>query len=157
VNIFTVTGNIGKDAEVRQLQNGGSVCSFPLAFTSGFGEKQKTTWARCSIFGKRAEGKLPQYLTKGGKITVSGEISLDNWTTQEGENRTDLSLFVKELELSGKSDNGNNNGNSNNNNNNGYGNNGNGNGNNGNNGNQNNQGYQQFDSSMGGFDDDVPF
>jgi len=108
MNIFTVTGNIGKDAEVRQIQSGGSVCSFPLAFTSGFGEKQKTTWARCSIFGKRAEGKLPQYLTKGNKITVSGEISLDNWTTNEGENRTDLSLFVKELELSGKPDNGNN-------------------------------------------------
>lgn len=101
MNIFTVTGNIGKDAEVRQLNGGGSVCAFPLAFTSGYGDNQKTTWARCSIFGKRAEGKLSQYLTKGQKITVSGEISLATWQDNEGNNRTDLNLFVKDLELGG--------------------------------------------------------
>ena len=101
MNVFTATGNLGRDAEVRATQSGLTIASFPVAVQSGYGDNRKTTWVRCSLFGKRAEGKLIGYLVKGAQIAVSGELSLNEYTTKEGEARTTLELRVSEIDLIG--------------------------------------------------------
>lgn len=104
MNVFTFTGNLGKDAEQRFTQGGDSIVSFSVAVKSGFGDKAKTTWVRCSIFGKRGESVLP-YLSKGQSVGVSGEFSMNEWTDKEGQKRAAPDVRVNDVTLLGKKDN----------------------------------------------------
>ncbi|MFT5451705.1 MAG: single-strand DNA-binding protein [Enterobacterales bacterium] len=105
MNKFIFTGNLGKDAEVKVTQSGMSVCSFSVAVKSGYGDKEKTTWANCALFGKRAEGQLPQYLKKGAQVCISGQLTLDEWKGDDGTTQKSLKVNVDDLDLiGGKSD-----------------------------------------------------
>ena len=70
---LTIAGNIGKDAEVRKTQDGTVVTGFSVAVEDRSGREKQTLWFDCSIWGQRGE-KLAQYLTKGSKVTVSGDF-----------------------------------------------------------------------------------
>lgn len=100
MNVLCLTGNLGRDAEVRQA-GGSSVCGFSVAMTSGYGDKKQTVWIDCSLWGRQAEGQLPSYLKKGQQVAVSGELS-----TREYEGRTYLQLRVNTIDLIGKRDEG---------------------------------------------------
>jgi single-strand DNA-binding protein len=100
VNIFAFTGNLGRDAEQRYTQKGDSIVSFSVGVSSGYGENKSTTWANCSIFGKRGDSVLP-YLKKGQQVAVHGEASLREWKTKDGETRTNLEVRVNDLTLLG--------------------------------------------------------
>ena len=100
MNLLMITGNIGRDVEVRQTGKGTTVASFSVAVQSGWGDNQKTQWYRCSIFGKRAEGKLTEYLLKGQKVLVTGEPSL-NLYEKDGKTNAGIDVFVSEVELLG--------------------------------------------------------
>lgn len=101
MNSWSFTGNIGNDAESRYLPNGDAVVSFSVAVKAGYGEKASTTWARCSMFGKRGESVAP-YLTKGQLVGVVGELSAREWTTKDGQTRTSIEVRVNDLTLLGK-------------------------------------------------------
>jgi len=96
MNVLSLTGNLGRDAEVRQAGNS-TVCGFPVAMTAGYGDKKQTIWIDCSLWGKQAEGALPGYLKKGQQVAVSGELS-----TREHEGKTYLQLRVNSIDLIGK-------------------------------------------------------
>lgn len=98
MNLFTFTGNLGKPCERKVTQGGLAVCEFSVAVTSGYGEKAKTTWVKCSLFGKKAEGKLPEYLNAGTKVAVSGELTLDQWE-KDGVKNSMLKVNVNTLDL----------------------------------------------------------
>lgn len=87
-------GNLGRDAEVRATQGGG-VCSFSVAVEQRVKQEKKTTWVRCSMWGKRGE-TLSQYLTKGTRVAVAGELTL-----REYEGKTSLECRVSEVTLLG--------------------------------------------------------
>jgi len=101
MNVFTFTGNLGKDCEKKTTQGGTNICEFSVGVTSGFGDKAKTTWVKCSLFGKKAEGKLPDYLVKGQKVCVSGEVTLEEWANKEGVKNSMLKVNVNSLDLIG--------------------------------------------------------
>ena len=96
MNVLSLTGNLGRDAEVRNA-GGSTVCGFSVAMTAGYGDKKQTIWVDCSIWGKQAEGALPSYLKKGQQVAVSGERS-----TSEHEGTTYLQLRVSSIDLIGK-------------------------------------------------------
>ena len=100
MNLFTFTGNLGKDAEVKYLANGNAICDFSVAVKSGYGDKEKTNWVRCAMFGKKAEGQLPSYLLKGTQVAVSGELELQEWEGQNGKGAA-LSVKVDNIDLIG--------------------------------------------------------
>lgn len=100
MNNWNITGNLGKDAEVKSLPSGTTVCEFSLAVKSGYGDKEKTNWANCVIFGKKAEGRLPEFLKKGAQVAISGELELQEWENDKGKG-SKLSLVVSELDLIG--------------------------------------------------------
>lgn len=105
MNNWNFTGNLGKDAEVKNLPSGNAVCEFSVAVKSGYGDREKTNWVRCAMFGKKAEGNLPQYLTKGTQVAVSGELELQEWEGQNGKGAA-LSVSVQNIDLiGGKPDN----------------------------------------------------
>ena len=101
MNIFNCTARLGRDAEVRVTQGGLSICQFTGAVDAGYGDKKKTVWVRFSLFGKRAEGQLPSYLTKGTQVAISGEISTSEWTDKEGNQKFALECNVQNLDLIG--------------------------------------------------------
>ena len=100
MNIWSFTGNLGKDCEVKQGQNGNRLV-FSVGVQSGYGDNAKTTWANCVVFGKRADGTLSQHLTKGQKVAVSGEITLEKWTDASGIEKQALKVIVNSLDLIG--------------------------------------------------------
>ena len=71
--VSTVTGNVGKDAEVRQTA-GGPVCNFSVASTTKKRGAESTVWFDCAIWGKRGETLAP-HITKGKRVCVVGEQS----------------------------------------------------------------------------------
>lgn len=102
MNKYIFSGNLGKDAEIRYTQGGKAVCSFTVAVKAGYGDNERTEWIKCALFGKRAEGKLPQYLVKGQQVIIEGEPSAEAWNDkQTGDARSAISVFVKDLELVG--------------------------------------------------------
>ena len=101
MNLLVATGNLGKDAEQRFTQGGDSIVSFSLPVKSGYGDKAKTAWVRCSMFGKRGESVLP-YLVKGQLVGVSGEFSMNEWTNKENQKVSTPEIRVNELDLLGK-------------------------------------------------------
>lgn len=98
MNVLSLTGNLGRDAEVRQAGSS-TVCSFSVAMKAGYGAKAQTVWLDCSIWGKQAEGQLPSYLKKGQQVALSGELS-----TREYDGKTYLQLRVNTIDLIGKRD-----------------------------------------------------
>lgn len=101
MNVWTFSGNLGKDSEVKQLPSGASVCEFSVAVSTGYGDNKKTTWANCSLFGKRAEGGLPGYLVKGQSVIVSGEAVLETWESN-GVKGSRLKCNVNDVDLNGR-------------------------------------------------------
>jgi len=95
-----IAGNIGKDAEVRTAAQT-TVTGFNVAVEQRGKDGKKTQWIGCSMWGKRGE-TLAQYLTKGSKVCVSGELQ-----TREHDGKTYLELNVQDVTLmGGKPDNG---------------------------------------------------
>ena len=100
MNVWNFTGNLGKDSEIRYLQSGDPVVSFSVGVKAGYGDKATTTWARCSMFGKRGESVAP-YLVKGQQVAISGEVSLREYTDKQGQSRSSLEVRVNDLTLVG--------------------------------------------------------
>jgi single-strand DNA-binding protein len=103
MNNWNFTGNLGNAAEQKHTSGGDSVVSFSVAVKSGYGDKATTTWARCSMFGKRGESVLP-YLNKGQLVGVSGEMTAREWKDKEGQTKTSIEVRVNDLTLLGKSE-----------------------------------------------------
>ena len=96
-----MSGRLTRDAEVRFIPSGTAVMAFSVANNTGFGENQKTHFFDCSMFGKRAEGKLKDYMLKGQQVVVEGEISLNQYQKKDGTGGASLNVFVNNVELMG--------------------------------------------------------
>jgi single-strand DNA-binding protein len=101
MNKLIISGRLTRDAELRFIPSGTPVMSFSVANNTGFGEKQKTHYFECSMFGKRAEGKLKDYMLKGQQVVVEGEISLNQYQKKDGTGGASLNVFVNNVELMG--------------------------------------------------------
>lgn len=101
MNNISAVGRIGKDAELRHLQNGGKVATFTLAV-----EKQKkpneekpgTDWFRVDVWGNLAE-KLAPYLKKGTQVFVIGRFELEMFTKQDGTQGHSLNINANNIQL----------------------------------------------------------
>jgi single-strand DNA-binding protein len=90
----SVSGNLGKDAEMKDTKIG-PICSFSVASEARVGSEKLTTWVMCSLFGKRGEA-LCRHLSKGSKVTVHGTLK-----QREHNGKTYLDLVVSEIVLMG--------------------------------------------------------
>lgn len=98
INTITVTGNVGKDAVLRVTPNGKYIATFSLPAKSGYGEHEKVSWLNCKLFGAMAE-RLSQAITKGAKVTVTGEFVLEEWTRQDGDQAQMATILVRDIDL----------------------------------------------------------
>jgi single-strand DNA-binding protein len=101
MNVFTATARLGRDAEVRHTASQNTVAGMPLAVDFGFGDGKGTMWLDASLWGKRAESGLIQYLVKGQQVAVSGEQGQRKYTNKDGIEVTVTTLKIAEIELVG--------------------------------------------------------
>lgn len=98
MNFITITGNLGKDAEKRVLQDGTSVLSFSVADSQG--KDKPALWWDCSMFGKRADSLEP-FMRKGTQVTVVGQVSEREYTAKDGTAKKAFSVRVTDVALQG--------------------------------------------------------
>lgn len=103
INVVIFSGNLGSDCVTRSTPNGKVIATFSLPVKQGYGEHEKVTWIQCCMFGARAE-KLPRYLTKGTKVTVTGQFVLENWHAhaKDGTEKSTPVVIVDEIDFTSK-------------------------------------------------------
>ena len=99
-NVCTFTGRLGRDAEQKYLPTGTAVLEFSIAVDTGFGDKRRSFWLKCAMFGDRGT-KLAQYLTKGQQVAVSGEFDPRPYQAKDGAEKISLELRISAVELIG--------------------------------------------------------
>ena len=99
MNVIIITGNISNVGELRYTNSGKAVCDFTVANNQGFGDKKRTEFYKVTLWEKKAEGLHP-HLTKGDKIVVRGEHSLDV-REYEGKTYTDNLISWPDVDLCG--------------------------------------------------------
>jgi single-strand DNA-binding protein len=100
MNVWTFTGRLGADGELRSTQSGEKVLGFRCANDVGFGDRRTTQWVECSIWGRRAEALAP-HMTKGKMVVVSGELTLREFDKRDGTRGSGLSVRVNEIDFAG--------------------------------------------------------
>ena len=101
---ITGIGRLGRDAELRYVQDGTAVCTLALAFN--YGKKQSdgnrlTQWVECALWGKQAES-LAQYLKKGNQVSVTArEPHIETFTRHDGTAGNKLVATIIDLEFVG--------------------------------------------------------
>jgi single-strand DNA-binding protein len=98
MNVITIAGGLGRDAELKYLNNGDPICNFSVADNQGR-DKTAIFW-NCQLWGKRAEA-LSQYLTKGQSVTVVGTVTEREWTDKTDTKRKSMDVRVSEIALQG--------------------------------------------------------
>ena len=93
MNVICITGNLGKDAELKAMQDGTPVLKFSVADSQG--RDKPAIWWNCDMYGKRAES-LATYLVKGQQVTVTGTLS-----EREYEGKKYQTLRVNDVALQG--------------------------------------------------------
>jgi len=89
VNKVILVGNLGRDPEVRNAQDGSKIVNFSLATSETWRDKatgerkDRTEWHRVVIFNDRLADVAQQYLKKGMKVFVEGQLQTRKWTDKE--------------------------------------------------------------------------
>jgi len=105
MNLHQIIGRLGKDPEMRTLENGSKVCSFSVATSRAWkdknGEKQEATdWHNIVFWGKIAE-VCEKYLKKGDLVYISGESRTRSYEDKEGNKKYATELMGHNLEMLG--------------------------------------------------------
>jgi single-strand DNA-binding protein len=93
VNKVILIGNLGRDPEVRSTQDGMKIVQLSLATSESWkdrasGERrERTEWHRVVIFNERLAEVAEQYLRKGSKVYVEGQLQTRKWQDKEGQDR----------------------------------------------------------------------
>lgn len=96
MNNITVTGNIGKDIELRYTPSQMAIAEFSLASTTGKDDKKKTTWFTVKVFGATAE-HLCNTAAKGDRVIVVGRQETDEYTKKDGSKGSFTYLIADEI------------------------------------------------------------
>lgn len=105
VNKVILIGNLGKEPEVRSLQNGGKVCTLRIATSEtwkdrGTGERQeRTQWHSVVIFNENLVGIAERFLKKGSKVYVEGQLETRKWQDQQGQDRYSTEIKAQRVQF----------------------------------------------------------
>ncbi len=106
VNKVILVGNLGKDPESRSFANGGKVVSFSVATSENWKDKssgdrkEKTEWHNVSIFSEGLARVAEQYLKKGSKVYLEGQLETRKWQDQSGNDRYTTDVVLRNFNSS---------------------------------------------------------
>ncbi|WP_339852471.1 single-stranded DNA-binding protein [uncultured Nisaea sp.] len=101
VNKVILVGNLGRDPDIRSMQDGNKVVNLSVATSESWrdrnsGErKEKTEWHRVVIFNENLAKVAEQYLRKGSKIYVEGQLQTRKWTDQSGVEKYSTEIVLQ--------------------------------------------------------------
>ena len=104
-----IIGNVGRDPELRYIQSGVAVCSFSVAVSTRWKDKntneqrEKTKWFKVSAWRGLAE-TCNTYVRKGMQIMVTGTVEASAYTNQAGEAAASLELTARDVQFLGRRD-----------------------------------------------------
>jgi len=100
VNKVILVGNLGRDPEIRRMQNGDPVANLRLATSETWNDRQsgerkeRTEWHTVVIFGKLAE-VAEKYLRKGSKVYIEGALQTRKWQDQSGQDKYSTEVVLR--------------------------------------------------------------
>jgi single-strand DNA-binding protein len=100
VNKVIIIGNLGRDPEVRSFPSGGKVCNLRIATSENWTDKQsgekkeRTEWHSVAIYNENLVRIAEQYLKKGSKVYLEGQLETRKWQDKDGQDRytTEIAL-----------------------------------------------------------------
>ena len=101
VNKVILVGNLGRDPEVRSFPSGGKVCNLRIATSENWRDKQsgekreKTEWHSVAIFAEGLVRVAEQYLRKGSKVYLEGQLETRKWQDQSGQERYSTEVVLR--------------------------------------------------------------
>nr|DAX05810.1 MAG TPA: Single strand binding protein [Caudoviricetes sp.] len=98
MNKVFINGNLTKDMDVKVLPNGNYVGKFTIANTVGYGDKKKTYFIPCTLFGKRVES-LEKILVTGAGVLVEGQLDYTSVKDEQGNWKNYTNVVVTEIEI----------------------------------------------------------
>ena len=101
VNKVMLIGNLGSEPEIRNFSNGGKVCNLSIATSENWkdrntGERrEKTEWHRVAIFSEPLVRVAEQFLHKGSKVYIEGQLETRKWQDQSGADRYSTEVVLR--------------------------------------------------------------
>ena len=101
VNKVILIGNLGKDPEIRSMQDGREIANLTLATSDSWKDKmtgerkEKTEWHRVVIFNENLVKLAKSYLKKGSKVFVEGSLQTRKWTDQAGVEKYSTEIVLQ--------------------------------------------------------------
>ena len=103
VNKVIIVGNLGRDPEVRTFQNGGKVVNLNVATSETWRDKasgerkERTEWHRVSILNENLAKIAEQYLKKGSKVYIEGQLETRKWQDQSGAEKYTTEVVLRQF------------------------------------------------------------
>jgi single-strand DNA-binding protein len=100
VNKVILVGNLGRDPEVRSMQDGRSMVNMSVATSDTWRDRQtgerkeRTEWHRVVIFNEKLAEVAQKYVRKGSKVYVEGQLATRKWTDQSGQERYTTEVVI---------------------------------------------------------------
>ena len=100
VNKVILVGNLGRDPEVKSMQDGRSMVNMSVATSDTWRDRQsgerkeRTEWHRVVIFNDKLAEVAQKYLKKGAKVYLEGQLTTRKWTDQSGQERYTTEVVV---------------------------------------------------------------
>lgn len=101
VNKVILVGNLGRDPEIRRMNNGDPVVNLSVATSESWRDKssgerrEKTEWHRVVIFNDNLAKVAENYLKKGSKVYVEGQLQTRKWTDQNGQEKYSTEVVLQ--------------------------------------------------------------
>ena len=101
INKVILIGNLGRDPEVRTFQNGGKVCGLSVATSETWKDKQtgerkeRTEWHSVAIMSEPLVRIAEQYLRKGSKVYLEGQLETRKWQDQSGVDKYSTEVVLR--------------------------------------------------------------
>jgi single-strand DNA-binding protein len=101
INKVILVGNLGRDPEVRATQDGREICNLAIATSESWKDRQtgerreKTEWHRVVIFNDNLTRIAKEYLRKGSKVYVEGQLQTRKWTDKDGQEKFSTEVVLQ--------------------------------------------------------------
>tara|TARA_B100000497_G_scaffold125693_1_gene162716 strand:+ start:729 stop:1133 length:405 start_codon:yes stop_codon:yes gene_type:complete len=110
INKVILIGNLGKDPELLNFENGGSILKFPIATSENYLDKEgvkkeKTEWHNIVFRSSKMIEIGQKYLKKGDKIYVEGKIRSSQWVDNNNQNRYNFEIAADSITMLGSKSN----------------------------------------------------
>jgi len=100
LNKVMLIGNLGADPEIRSFQNGGRVCNLRIATSENWKDRdgnrqERTEWHTVAIFSEGLVNVCENYLRKGSKVFIEGQLQTRKWQDQSGNDRYSTEIVLR--------------------------------------------------------------